>query len=279
MTTSEDLQTALDAEALEALGERILDLPDAHSEWVMSLYRECIRARLSEAALLARSLDAESQAENLSDDLAQIVLDAAEWLKTLWEVGYMGCGHLPATPRTNFPQVEVEDVLNSALLARIRAGRRPLPFPPPTRQGVPWHEIVETEQSVPVQVQAIEDDGRIIAFCIEGDSGWDVLENLADEGFRLQHRGKGPLFRLEEPSADSWRLTRELPSLGRTIRRKSRGGIAHYVLIWPREDGSPREVPIRAASAERAESEAQYWVAREHPERYGQISFVHEDAT
>lgn len=268
---------ALDPEELESLGMRILELPESHQQWVLQLYQECMRARTSEAEQLAAGLDAQSQVREMAQDVAQVVLDAAEWLRTLWEVGYMGSGHLPASPRTDFPLIEVEDVLKSALLARIRCGKRPLPFPPPTRDGVPWHEIVDTDTRHPVEAQPIADGDRVIAFSIAGDSGWDVVEVLDGKQFRLQHRGKGPIYCLE-CDENGFTLSREAPAITRKIRSRSRAGLRTFALVWEADDGGAREIPLRAATHERAEVEAEYWVARQHPERYGQIRFFHENA-
>jgi hypothetical protein len=267
----------LDPEDLAALGERILELPQAHQKWVMRLYRECVRARLAEAEHLAAGLDASAQVQDIAQDVAQIVLDASEWLRTLWEVGYMGGGRLPASPKSSFPQIEVEDILKSALLARIRSGRRPLPFPPPTRDGMPWHEIVEATDPAIVDANAIVDAGEVIAFSIAGDGGWEVVGPTADTNcHRVQHRGKGPIYCLKAEGT-KWSLRREAPALERGIARRERAGLQHFVLLWPQEGGRLREIPLRAATRERAEVEAGNWVAREHPERYGQIRFVAAD--
>jgi hypothetical protein len=265
----------LDAEELQSFGEKILALPEQDHEWVMSLYQECVRARMAEAEHLAAGLEAETQVREMAQDVAQVVLDAAEWLRTLWEVGYMGSGHLPASPRSSFPQVEVEDVLKSALLARIRCGKRPLPFPPPTRDGVPWHEIVDAASEERVDAQPIVDEGSVIAFAIAGDSGWDVVEALDVDRFRLQHRGKGPLYLLVRDES-GFALSRQAPTTERVILSRSRAGMRAFALVWPADDGRIREVSLRAATPERAEVEAGYWIARQHPDRYGQIRFRHE---
>ncbi|MFZ4537635.1 hypothetical protein [Propionivibrio sp.] len=148
-----------------------------------------------------------------------MALDAAEWLRTLWNVGYMGAGSFPAQPRSAFPLIELEDVLKSALFARIREGKRPLPFPPPTRQGLPWHDLVESrEETHAVAAEIVRDgeeqaSGAIIAGC----SGWQIVEEVArDREYIVQHQGKGPLFRLNlEPTAAS--LCREPPRWTRRI--------------------------------------------------------------
>jgi hypothetical protein len=133
-------QTPLDADELMHFAGRIEQLPPADAGWVDSLFQECLRARMHEAELftgLSDSAETGNYGKEFAEQLAQVALDTAEWLKKLWDVGYMGAGSFPSQPLTNFPLVELEDVLKSALFARIREGKRPLPFPPPTRQGLP----------------------------------------------------------------------------------------------------------------------------------------------
>jgi hypothetical protein len=157
----------LDAEELMAFSERIDALVPADAEWVRRLFDECLRARMREADLLAAGAGAGAPAADtcnrvrqFDEQLAQVALDAAEWLKTLWDVGYMGAHSFPSQPRSAFPLIELEDVLKSALFARIREGKRPLPFPPPTRNGLPWHALVECDKDATHEVDAeiVRDD-------------------------------------------------------------------------------------------------------------------------
>lgn len=276
-----DSQFPLDADELMNFSDRIEQLPAAEAEWVNRLFEECMRARLSEAELLAASADApELPPPGGIDDsqLAQVVLDAAEWLKTLWEVGYMGAGSFPAAPRTTFPRIGIEDVLKSSLFARIREGKRPLPFPPPTRNGLPWHELVEDPVKLHiVEAEVIRDErNQAIGAIVEGCSGWIIVEEVtaseSGNDFLVQHRSKGPLFRLHigYPVAS---LRREQPRWQRKIRQQERGGVRSFTLDWPKTDGSVQDVPLRAATWERAETEAAHWVATNCPEMYGQIYF------
>ena len=71
------------------------------------------RYRRARSALESRQRPpAEKPAADLvSADLTQVVLDTAEWLRTLWEVGYMGQIR-SRSPAHAFPLIEVEDVLN-----------------------------------------------------------------------------------------------------------------------------------------------------------------------
>ena len=84
----------LDAEALLEFSERIEALPPDIAAWVAPLFQECLRARLSEAQLLADAgtppATEPAAREDCDAELAQVALDVAEWLKTLWDVGYMG---------------------------------------------------------------------------------------------------------------------------------------------------------------------------------------------
>ena len=271
-------QPPLDADELMNFAERIEQLPPADAGWVDCLFQECLRARLHEAELLSGLSDSAETGKSSTEfaaQLAQVALDAAEWLKTLWDVGYMGAGSFPAQPRTAFPLVELEDVLKSALFARIREGKRPLPFPPPTRQGLPWHDLVESqEETHVVEAEIVRDDqGQAIAAIIEACPDWQLIEVIvSDREYIVQHRGKGPLFRLHlDP--DTARLRREPPRWTRRIRLQERGGFRSYTLEWPHQDERVQAIALRAATWERAESEAALWIATKYPEMYGQVSF------
>ncbi len=276
----------LDSDDLMNYSERIGALAANDAEWVGALFQECLRARMHEAELLCGIGEvADDVAHSPPDEAtAQLALDCADWLKTLWNVGYMGAGKFPAAPRTAFPVIEIEDVLKSALFARIRQGKRPLPFPPPTRHGLPWHDLLEApEENHVVEAEILRDEAGIVqGAIIEACNDWRIVEEVAAGGeYIVQHHGKGPLFRLTLAPAQS-RLRREPPGWTRTIRLQERGGFRSYCLEWPAEQGSGGSgesavqlVPLRAATWERAESEAAYWVANHHPQMYGQISFTH----
>ena len=281
-------ENPLDADELMNFSERIEQLPPADVEWVGALFQECLRARMHEAELLSAALlesseggEGHQSANTFDAQLAQVALDAAEWLKTLWSVGYMGAGSFPSKPCSAFPLVELEDVLKSALFARIRQGKRPLPFPPPTRSGLPWHALVECDESEEHAVDAEilrDDQGLAISAHIEACGDWLIREEIArDVEYLVQYRGKGPVFRLRldvQPAI----LHREPPSWSRRIVFQERGGFRTYVLEWPEESGRTLNVPLRAATWERAESEAGYWIAGKYPEMYGQVSFERIDA-
>ena len=273
-----DDEAPLVVDELMNFADRVERLPPADAEWVERLFQECMRARLHEAELLSAPIPdgaPDARCQDIEAQLAQVALDAAEWLKTLWNVGYMGAGSFPSQPRSAFPQIELEDVLKSSLFARIRAGKRPLPFPPPTRQGLPWHDLVEGETSTHfVEAEIIRDaQGAIVGAIIEGGSGWQIVgAAISDSDYIVQHRGKGPLFRLHvEDFASS--LSREAPRWARQLRAQERGGFRSFTLQWPKDDGSVQDVALRAATWERAESEANHWIATQHPEMYGQVRF------
>ena len=260
----DDSQSPLDEDALSAMGERIESLPPEHIDWVVQLFLECRRARESEAQFLAGRCH-----EEVSAEATQIALDTADWLRTLWEVGYMGGEALPAPPRSDFPEINVEDILKSALFARIRHGKRPLPFPPPTRNGVPWHEVVESDEVFQVAAETTLDDRAII----EGCAGWLIVSRSSPHSLVVQHNGKGPLYALSVDSTGGGRLQRQPPTLTRRIVRRERAGFVAWLLEWPRDDGGLTEVPLRATNRDRAETEAQRWVALRHPQLYGQIRY------
>lgn len=261
-------------EALEAIAARLESMPLDDAVRVAELLAECRRARQAENQLRAAVDGAASEAyQTVAGDIAQVVLDAAEWLKTLWNVGYMGAGRFPASPRSEFPAVEVEDVLKSALLQRIRGGRRPLPFPPPTRRGVPWHEVVEGDDEFLVDAELIrEDDGRVVGANIEGCVDW-IADESSDGVYVVQHQRKGPCYRLS-PNFPLSRLRRLPPQWTRRIVCRDRAGFRGFMLEWFDEGGgAPRRIPLKAATFERALVDAQFWVATYAPQMYGQIRF------
>ena len=279
----EELQP-LDADELMNFSERIERLPPEDAEWAGRLFQECLRARMHEAELLeAQSGGSGGSEESMpmpdsaatDAQLAQVALDAAEWLRTLWNVGYMGSGSFPSQPRTAFPVIGLEDVLKSSLFARIREGKRPLPFPPPTRNGLPWHDLIEgpTESHVVHSELVNDESGEAIGMIVEGCADWRIIEKSGENEFIIQYRGKGPLFRLNANPFFST-LQRQPPQWERQIRVQERAGVRSYVLIWYSDNSaSTREVPLPATSWERAESEAAYWVATNHPEMYGRVRF------
>ena len=271
---------ALDADELMNISERIDRLPPDDAVWAGQLFRECMRARMREAELLG-GIEIEERvapgAGGMASDaqLAQVALDAAEWLRTLWNVGYMGSGSFPSQPRTAFPMVGLEDVLKSSLFARIREGKRPLPFPPPTRNGLPWHDLIEgPDESHVVHAELVDDEsGKAIGVIVEGCADWRIIEKTQENEFVIQCHGKGPLFQLNINPFFST-LQRQAPQWERQIRVQERAGMRSYVLIWYSDNAaSTREIPLPAASWERAESEAAYWVAMNHPEMYGRVRF------
>ena len=273
-----DETTPLDADELMILADRIDRLPPADAEWVGRLFQECLRARMHESELLEHHANDTAPAKDDGEfdvQLAQVALDAAEWLKTLWDVGYMGAGSFPAKPRTAFPLIGLEDVLKSSLFARIRHGKRPLPFPPPTRKGLPWHDLLDgaaEEHAVDAEI-VTDEQGAATGAIIEGCAGWQIVEEVArDREYVIQHRGKGPLFRLLVDSFFST-VQRQPPHWERRIRFQERGGVRSFTLLWPKGDGNTQDVPLRAATWERAESEADYWIATNSPEMYGQVRF------
>jgi hypothetical protein len=255
----------LDEEEMAALAGRLETLPIEHVDWVLKLYLECQRAREGEGRLMA-----ESACRADSADTTQLVLDTADWLRTLWEVGYMGGDAFPAPPRSDFPHISVNDILKSALFARIRGGKHPLPFPPPTRNGMPWHEAVESDEAFRVRVDFLDDD-----WCrIDGCTDWQVTETVvAGSEYRVQHQGKGPIYRLSLDGEGGGELQKRPAAISRRILRQERAGIVSYLLEWPAPNGDTSHVPLRAANWDRAENEAQRWVALRHADLYGQIRF------
>ena len=266
----------LSDELLAEYAGRLESLPLDDAVWVAEILGECQRARAAEAQYREVAGDRKADVENMEQDIAQVVLDAAEWLQTLWSVGYMGAGQFPASPCSAFPAVNVEDVLKSALLARIRNGRRPLPFPPPTRNGMPWHEVVESEESHLVDSALIRenlDQSPPLGVIIDGCPDWKISQTVREDGeYVVQHQGKGPLYRLVIDPFMS-RLERLPPERMSRIVRKERAGFQSFMLEWEVPGKPVKNVPLRALNPERAISEALHWVASNAPELYGQIRF------
>lgn len=261
---------ALSDEELDSFAARIESLPGEDALWVAQLLMDCRRTRAS-----LPNVENDGESTSVEADLTQIVLDTAEWLQTLWEVGYMGANSLPVPPRTHFPQIDVEDVHKSALFARIRQGKRPLPFPPPTRWGSPWHEVVESNEAQSVEAEILEDEGRPAFAIIDGCNRWRILRtNDGGKSHTVQHEGKGPLYRLATDPFMST-LQRLPPEVYRRIVTRERAGIRAFSLEWMHEDGRTEEVPLRAATREGAEAAAGTWIARFHPAHYGRIGFEH----
>jgi hypothetical protein len=277
--------TPLSGDDLTHFAERIARLPPADAEWVDALLAEVVRARRHAADLLAMQAASEhaanEQGENPNDQLAQVALDTAEWLRTLWEVGYMGAGSFRSAPRSAFPSIDLDDVRKSSLFARIRQGKHALPFPPPTRNGRPWHDVLDAgETTHQVAAEIVRDeDGLALAAIIEGCAEWNVVEETRENRqFVVQHQGKGARYRLLLPGSGGAELRREAPALVCPLRQHERGGFHSHSLHWQRDDGSTQEVALRAATWERAVAEAEHWLATHHPEVYGQVRFVRQDA-
>lgn len=269
----------LDDDDLAEYAERLERLPLDEAEWVARIIQECQRARAVESRLLAQIGGSAGQFQVQEQDLAMLVLDAAAWLRILWDVGYMGGSQFPAMPRTQFPIIELDDVLKSALFARIRTGKGPLPFPPPTRNGVPWHEVIEQEGPHAVEAEILRDErGAPVGAVIEACRHWLVIgEPVAGREYSVQHNGKGPLFRLSM-SSEGAQLSRVPPSCVRRIRMRERGGFRSFTLEWPRADGENESVNLRAGTWERAEAAAQQWIALNHSELYGQVRFEQDES-
>ncbi len=271
------METPLDPEILLNMSTNIEKLKPEDAEWVTMLFEECMRARLVEAELLTKCHETMPEHSTcLDENLAQVALDTAEWLKTLWDVGYMGANNFPSPPRSAFPLVEVEDVLKSALFARIRLGKRPLPFPPPTRKGKPWHELIDSNETIHnVEIEIIEDSHDIIAINIEDCHDWNIVEEKQKRAeYIMQHKGKGPLFKLLISNVKT-QLIKEPPRLRYQIVLQDRAGFKTYILKWQNPNKTNNDVVLRASTWERADAEANYWIASKYPELYGQVAFEH----
>lgn len=96
-----------------------------------------------------------------------------KWINTALDAGYLFKGEhrLP----------DNDDVVHSSLLDRLVRGGEPLPFPPPTKNGYPWYELIDNGQATVVSFSrerkepyVVRDDGMIV---LEGNCGpWNILE-------------------------------------------------------------------------------------------------------
>ena len=159
----------------------------------------------------------------------------------------MGVGSFPEQPRSAFPVVELEYVFKSALFARILEGKRPLPFPPPTRNELPWHELVEgASVTHHINAEILRDDqGQAIGAIIEGCSEWKIIEEISDCEYLVQHRGVGPLFRLQCDVFDAV-LSRRATSLDAPDRPTA--GSRRISKLHTRMNKKRRELSIRSTA-------------------------------
>ena len=129
-----------------------------------------------------------------------------------------------------------------------------------------WSSITSPTTRI-LDLAAAEKICRSIASEAEPDSG----------RFIVQHQGRGPLFQLSisPPMASLRRLEAEWR---RRIKRREQAGVCSYLLEWCGEDGARQDVPLRAASWERAESEAAFWIASHYPDMYGRVRFERVEA-
>lgn len=272
--------TPLTTDELKVIAAQATHPSLSDTAWVNRLRREV------ESARRAQHLDAfpehafhtaDAPGVELDAEQAQLALDTAEWLRTLWNVGYMGANSFRSEPRSAFPAVDLEDIRKSSLFARIRQGRHVLPFPPPTRHGTPWHDLLEHRgMTHTVTAEIVRDEqGQPLAAIIEGCPEWHLIDatSAADGEFAVQHQGKGPTYHLSLRGDGSGTLRRQAAILTRSIHLQGHGGFRNYTLEWPSADGQPLFVTLRAATWERAESEAEHWLATTHPELYGRVRF------
>jgi hypothetical protein len=95
----------------------------------------------------------------------------SEWVQLLWKHDKHSAGRLPHYP----------DWLKSRLFWRIRSGKEPLPFPPPTAYSCPWYEVIEVPEAHDCYELIQEREGRVrVAQCSytvvsKGDDGkWEL---------------------------------------------------------------------------------------------------------
>ncbi len=96
---------------------------------------------------------------NFSVRIERLPPDDAEWVGRLFAECLRARMH-----EAELLAGQMDDVLKSSLFARIREGKRPLPFPPPTRQGSPWHDLIEkTEARYHIDAEVLRgEDGHAV---------------------------------------------------------------------------------------------------------------------
>ena len=96
----------------------------------------------------------------------------------------------------------------SALMQRLISGRKPLPFPPPRRQGIPWYELVDSPGTHRCTVNGVIRNRRLhrrtwneLVLLIE-DCPWEIVDANPKAGALLdaQLRFQFPEGSLEETS-------------------------------------------------------------------------------
>lgn len=112
------------------------------------------------------------------------------------------------------------DIDHSALLRRMRAGRPPMPVPPPTSYGQPWYELVERGEACPVAVVS-PDRVAVGAGILINDCAWEIVDLLANDRFVVPFgRLEGEFVLDRVPDAAQglvWRLRR----LGHELEEQS----------------------------------------------------------
>ena len=128
-----------------------------------------------------------------------LILQTVTWLRTLHEAR-------PAGSPPSYPAPE--DIDHSALFRRIRQGLTPMPWAPPTRQGLPAYDLIENARR-PHRVSLDQTDADRQSRRIDG-AIWRVLAREPESRHDLVAYGRWPLtFALAAQDSRRWP---ELPS-------------------------------------------------------------------
>jgi len=104
-------------------------------------------------------------------------------------VTWANVARLPYGPNgSSIDYIYMSDPKRSALLARILDNKAPLPFAPPTKNGMPWYKLFDEQLPQNVGVLEFSDSEaiviidsaawKVISFTLESGTEIDVLSNL-----------------------------------------------------------------------------------------------------
>lgn len=123
-----------------------------------------------------------------------LIMQTVTWLRTLHEAR-------PAGSPPSYPALD--DIDHSALFRRIRQGLTPMPWAPPTRQGLPAYDLIENARR-PHRVNLDESNTTAESRRIDGGI-WRVLANEPGTRRDLLAYGRWPLaFALTAQDTRRW---------------------------------------------------------------------------
>lgn len=231
------------------------------------LVDECNRLRAEERSHL-------QEMQSLTEEVAQTQRD--QWIIAVAVLKWADV-LLKSAKKSRLADLTEIDLLNSGLFRRLLMGKRPLPFPPPLKHGVPWYEAIEAEEInelidlgiVPDHVAPKPDLSDGIQRLVINGCYWDVLSVVDPEDeFLVIYQAKGPVFRLRR-ERQGWRLVRTAPEI---VADVVRSGGSYYDITFPDASSLQGEnLHLFAHNQEELRLEILYWLARTHQHLYGKV--------